>query len=87
MLDELNRMLASSLLMKTSRLVGAEIRFLRGLLDYSNSEFARLLGSSQVTVSRWEHDAQDISSHADMLLRALVTMKLTDTSLNARASR
>ena len=76
MLDELNRMLASSLLMRTSRLVGAEIRFLRGLLDYSSSEFARLLGSSPVTVSRWEHDAQDISAHADMLLRALVTMKL-----------
>src|SRR5262249_25120738 len=66
------------LIAKTSQLVGAEIRFLRTWLDYSSSDFARLLGSSPTTVSRWEHDAQDISAHADMLLRALIMMKLAD---------
>ena len=76
MIDELDRTLAQGLVTKTTRLVGAEIRFLRGWLDYSSAEFARLLGSSPTTVSRWEHDAQDISAHADMLLRALITMKL-----------
>src|SRR4051812_7723358 len=76
MIDELNRTLARGLLGKTTRLVGGEIRFLRGLLDYASSEFGSLLGSSPVTVSRWEHDAQHISAHADMLLRALVAMKL-----------
>ncbi|TMQ23292.1 MAG: YgiT-type zinc finger protein [Deltaproteobacteria bacterium] len=58
MIDDLNRTLAGGLIVKTSRLIGVEIRFLRGWLDYSSAEFARLLGSSPVTVSRWEHDAQ-----------------------------
>jgi putative zinc finger/helix-turn-helix YgiT family protein len=75
-IDELNRALARNLLAKTSRLIGSEIRFLRGLLDYASSELASLLGSSPVTVSRWEHDAQGISAHADLLLRALVTLSL-----------
>ena len=83
MIDELNRTLAQGLTAKTTRLVGAEIRFLRGSLDYSSAEFARLLGSSPVTVSRWEHDAQAISAHADMLLRALITMKLAGVPIES----
>jgi putative zinc finger/helix-turn-helix YgiT family protein len=83
MIDDLNRTLAASLIVKTSRLIGAEIRFLRGWLDYSSAEFARLLGSSPVTISRWEHDAQDISAHADLLLRALIAMKLAGVPIES----
>lgn len=83
MLDELDRTLAQGLISKTTRLVGTEIRFLRGWLDYSSAEFARLLGSSPTTVSRWENDAQDISAHADLLLRAIITMKLAGISIES----
>jgi putative zinc finger/helix-turn-helix YgiT family protein len=83
MLDELNRTLAEGLVTKTSRLVGAEIRFLRDWLDYPSVEFARLLGSRPTTVSRWEHDAQDISAHVDMLLRALITMALAGVPIES----
>jgi putative zinc finger/helix-turn-helix YgiT family protein len=83
MIDELNRTLAQGLIAKTTRLVGAEIRFLRGWLDDSSAEFARLLGRSPVTVSRWEHDAQDISAHADLLLRALITMMLAGVPIES----
>jgi len=72
MLDDLNRGLAFEVTKKTGRLDGAEIRFLRKVLDYSSAAFARLLGASPVTISRWEHDVQPIGHLADALLRLLV---------------
>jgi len=72
MLDDLNRGLAFEVTKKTGRLNGAEIRFLRKVLDYSSADFARLLGASPVTISRWEHDVQPMGPLADALLRLFV---------------
>jgi len=76
MLEELHQGLALQVVEKAGRLSGAEIKFLRTVLDYSSAEFARLVGASPITVSRWEHEAQPIGHHADALIRALVVLRL-----------
>jgi transcriptional regulator with XRE-family HTH domain len=68
--------LALHVIEESGRLTGAEIKFLRTVLDYTSVEFARLIGASPVTVSRWEHDAQPIGHHADALIRALVLLRV-----------
>jgi putative transcriptional regulator len=73
-IDELNKLIASSVIRKKSRLKGSEIRFLRSYLGYSGADFAKLIGSSASTVSKWESDSQPIGHHADLLLRALVVV-------------
>ena len=75
-IDELHRVLALRVIEESGRLTGAEIKFLRTVLDYTSAEFARLVGASPVTVSRWEHDAQPIGHHADALVRALVLLRV-----------
>ena len=78
-IDELHRVLALRVLRvvdESGRLTGAEIKFLRTVLDYTSAEFARLIGASPVTVSRWEHGAQPIGHHADALVRALVLLRV-----------
>lgn len=73
-IDELNKMIATDVINKKERLNGAEIRFLRSYLGYSGADFAKLIGSSPATVSRWESDSQDIGHHADLLLRTMIAL-------------
>jgi putative zinc finger/helix-turn-helix YgiT family protein len=73
-IDELNKVLASAVIRKKGRLRGAEVRFLRTYLGYSGADFAKLIGSSASTVSKWESDAQPIGHHSDLLLRALIVV-------------
>jgi putative zinc finger/helix-turn-helix YgiT family protein len=82
-IDGLNELLAKSLIDDKRRLVGAEVKFLRKYLGYSSADFAKVMGTASATVSRWENDAQPISRHADLLLRALVMIgkKVDDYSI------
>lgn len=82
-IDVLNAMIADTVIRKKGRLSGAEIRFLRSHLGYSGVDFAKLIGSSASTVSKWESDSQPMGHHADLLLRALVVVgrKADDYSL------
>jgi DNA-binding transcriptional regulator YiaG len=82
--DELNSLLAHAVINRRRRLNGGEIRFLRSHLGYSGADFAKLIGSSPSTVSKWESDSQPIGHHADLLLRALVVMgkQVTDYSID-----
>ena len=73
-IDELNKVLAEAVISAKGRLNGAEIRFLRTYLGYSGADFAKAIGSSPATVSRWESDTQPIGHHADLLLRSLVVI-------------
>jgi putative zinc finger/helix-turn-helix YgiT family protein len=73
-IDELNKLISNAVIRKKSRLKGSEIRFLRTYLGYSGADFAKLIGSSASTVSKWESDSQPIGHHADLLLRALVVV-------------
>jgi putative zinc finger/helix-turn-helix YgiT family protein len=76
--EELHRLIARALIEKQTRLTGAEVRFLRKSLGLSGPDFARRMGVTIETVSRWENDAAAIGAQADRLLRLLVAQgKLT----------
>ena len=73
-MDELVRVLAGTVIRKRGRLNGSEVRYLRKYLGYSSADFAKRIGSSASTVSKWENDAQPIGLHSDLLLRAMVAL-------------
>ena len=66
--------LANAVIRKRARLTGDEVRFLRKYLGYSSADFAKRIGSSPSTVSKWENGAQPIGLHSDLLLRAMVAL-------------
>ncbi len=71
-LEELHRAIAHMVLLKTERLAGEEIRYLRKYLGWSAVDFAKRIGVDRTTVSRWENGQQSIGTTADRLLRLLV---------------
>ena len=71
-IDDLHRLIAKCLVEKVTRFTGMEIRFLRKCLDLSGAKFARRMGVTLETVSRWENDVVPIGTQADRLLRLLV---------------
>ena len=71
-IEALHRLIACALIDKTTRLTGEEVRFLRKLLDWSGSEFAKHMGVAEETVSRWENGRAPMGLQADKLLRMLV---------------
>gem|GEM_PF-561253 len=66
------RTIALALVRMPGRPSGSEIRYLRKSLALSGKDFARVMGVSPETVSRWENDKDRISTTADRLLRLLV---------------
>lgn len=71
-IEGLHRAIAAALIRKRTRLAPAEIRFLRKYLGWSGSDFARHMGTTPETVSRWEHGAAPMGTAADRLLRLMV---------------
>lgn len=67
----LHTCIAKSLLRKTSRLNGKEIRFLRKNIGLKSTQLSKYLGVDISTLSRWEHDGQRISLPNDFLLRVV----------------
>ncbi len=70
--EELHRLVAQALVEKRTRLLGEEVRFLRRMLAWPAKDFARHMGVSPETVSRWESGTMPIGPQADRLLRLLV---------------
>jgi putative zinc finger/helix-turn-helix YgiT family protein len=71
-IEELHRAIAGALIRKRARLAAPEIRFLRKVLGWSGVDFARHMGATPETVSRWERGHAPIGAAADRLLRLLV---------------
>jgi putative zinc finger/helix-turn-helix YgiT family protein len=71
-LEELNSTLAAGLVRKAGRLAPTEIRFLRKCLGWSGAVFAKRMGVTRETVSRWETGKEKIGPVADRLLRVSV---------------
>lgn len=71
-LPELHRLLAELLTRKPDALIGEEFRFLRKHLGFSSSDFAKKLGVTLETVSRWESAKHPVHPVADRLVRLLV---------------
>jgi putative zinc finger/helix-turn-helix YgiT family protein len=74
-IEELHRMMARALTRKRARLAPPEIRFLRKYLGWSGADFARHMGSTPETVSRWEHGTTPMGPASDRLLRMFVATK------------
>lgn len=67
--ESLHRAIAHQVCTKPGHLVGEEVRFLRKYLGWSGADFASNFGVTQETVSRWEHDRQDMGPVAERHLR------------------
>lgn len=76
----LHRLIARVLTESRSRLRGAEARFLRKFLGYAAKDFARVLGVTAVTVSRWENDAEEIGAANERLIRTLVSIVINESA-------
>jgi transcriptional regulator with XRE-family HTH domain len=60
---------------KHARLTAAEVRYLRKYLGWSGADFARHMGVTPESVSRWENDREQMSAVGDRLLRLMVATK------------
>lgn len=86
-LDDLHRSIALHLVRQSRRLQGAEVRFLRKWLGWSGQDFAKHMGVSAETVSRWENEREPIGATSDRLLRLMVLFgrPVTDYTLDRLA--
>lgn len=75
---QLHRVIAKALLTKPALLTGPEVRFLRRHVGLKAAEFADQLGTTPVTVSRWETGATPIDPKTDRLIRLLCVRKLEE---------
>ena len=76
--DGLHRAIALNIVRNKAVLCGKEVRFLRKLLDLTQSELALWLGYSSQQVARWEKGQGVVNSSADRLLRVIYTASLGD---------
>lgn len=83
MMKQLRINLASS----NRPLTGREFSFLRGKLGLTGLEIAKKLGVSNVSVSRWEKERNELSPMADRLIRALTLDQLNSIKLNDALDR
>lgn len=70
----LHRAIASHLARKPAPLTGPEYRFLRKEMSLKAKDLARHLGTTDVTISRWETGNKKINPAADRLLRLLYSL-------------
>ncbi len=72
-IEALHKLIAHDLARASGRLRPGEIRFLRAHLGYSSTNFARAMGVTPETVSRWESKKapQQMAPTAERLLRLM----------------
>ncbi len=87
-IEELHCLIAQAVIQRPHRLAPAEIKYLRKWLGWSGVDFARHMGTTPETVSRWEQGRVPMSPQADRLLRLMVTTRapVADYALDALAS-
>ena len=73
--EQLHRELALAVIGKKARLTGSEIRFLRTYLGWTGADFARQMGVTPESVSRWENEREQMNPVADRLVRLMVVTK------------
>lgn len=69
--DQLDRQIALFIVNQQGPLTGQEVRFLRGLLDLTQSELGELLGKDAQSVARWERKRTEIPPTEDRALRQI----------------
>ena len=78
-IEGLQRVIAAALIRKKRRLAPEEIKFLRKSLGWSGVDFAKHMGATPETVSRWENGKAPMGAQADRLLRLLVAREIPIT--------
>lgn len=69
-LDGLHRLISDELVMRKPRLSGGEFRFVRKMLDMSQSGLASIIGKDAQSVARWEKQGR-VPKMAERFLRAI----------------
>ncbi len=75
-MKELHQLLAEKVASAPTKLIPEEIRFLRTHLGYSGAKFAKAMGVTAETVSRWEKGTVNMKEGVEKLLRVLVLSKV-----------
>jgi putative zinc finger/helix-turn-helix YgiT family protein len=74
-IEELHRLMAQAVIRRPHRLLPAEVKYLRKWLGWSGVDFARHMGATPETVSRWEQGRVPMGPQADRLLRLMITTR------------
>ncbi len=77
--DDLHEAIGMFLVSNKKLLSGKEIRFLRHQMDLTQSEMARLFGTSAQQVARYEKEECDMPGPADRILRLLYSEHMQRT--------
>lgn len=75
-INALHRAIVGGVLLKSSGLSPAEVRFLRTEIGQSQEQLADMLSVSRATINRWENDQTRIEANAEFVFRILVAEKL-----------
>lgn len=74
--DGLHEAIAHSIITSPRRIRGQEVRFLRSMLDVSQSGLGDIVGKSRATIARWEGGLDEpIPAEADRFLRLFYALK------------
>lgn len=71
-LQQLHNLISNVIASQEQRLLPEEIRFLRSHLGFSGSDFAKAIGVTPETVSRWENGHEEMKISHERLLRILI---------------
>jgi putative zinc finger/helix-turn-helix YgiT family protein len=71
-IEKLHQVIAVDLASQKNKLLPEEIKFLRIYLGFSGADFARVIGVSAESVSRWEKGTVNMKEASERLLRVLV---------------
>jgi DNA-binding transcriptional regulator YiaG len=83
--DQLHEVIAREIVSSPRPIRGQEVRFLRSLLDISQADLARTLGTTRISVTRWEKKANDpLPGTADTAMRLIYTSHMDKASLIKR---
>lgn len=83
--DNLHEAIARSIVFSPHVIRGRELRFLRSMLDLSQSGLGRVLGSKTQNIKRWEKDLDKaIPGTADRALRSFYVLKACGHELAER---
>lgn len=74
----LHYVISWDLLHKKTLLSAEEVKFVRKMAAYSATELANVMGTSKVTVSRWETGSRQISKENDRLLRLICFARMVE---------
>jgi len=75
--------IAFELIKKPTLLSGQEVRYLRNFVGYTAREFADMLGTTNITVSRWENGFTRITRNNDRVLRLAFFMAILEREAEA----